>query len=189
VTFDTAALRQLLAARAPAEATEEASAAVASILRDGAEGAELLFIHRAEREGDPWSGHLAFPGGKRETIDGTLRDTAVRETLEEVGLELPRECLVTRLGDVRARIGGYRVAQYVFTLDVPDRALTANAEVASMTWRSIERLARKEGAGTLTYRSHGYSVELPCLRWDGHELWGMTYRMTMQLLEAAGIAT
>src|SRR6476646_9126644 len=71
-----------------AEDAEGLRAAVAAIMRERNGRAEILFIKRAERESDPWSGHMAFPGGRREPSDETLLHTARRETLEEVGLDL-----------------------------------------------------------------------------------------------------
>ena len=65
-------------------------AAVALLLRDSATGAEILFIKRSERQGDPWSGHLAFPGGRAERSDPSLAGVAVREAREEVGIDLQR---------------------------------------------------------------------------------------------------
>ena len=62
-------------------------AAVAAILRPGPQP-EMLFILRASKDGDPWSGHMAFPGGHRESSDASLRATAERETWEEIGLDL-----------------------------------------------------------------------------------------------------
>lgn len=181
-----AAIRGRLAAFAPRlPHTEEANAAVAAVLRDGPDGAELLFIERAEREGDPWSGHLAFPGGKREPRDASLLATATRETEEEVGLRLDEPSRVTRLDDVSANSSGYRVAEFVYMLDAQPTALVTNAEVAATLWMPIERLARREGAGTLPFVRGGQSVDVPCLRFEGRVLWGMTYRMVSQLLEAA----
>src|SRR5512147_1099599 len=70
------------------EQAEGRVAAVAAVLRQGTDGVELLFIRRAKRRGDPWSGHMAWPGGKREAGDAGLVACAVRETREEVGLDL-----------------------------------------------------------------------------------------------------
>src|SRR5436190_24050571 len=71
----------------PAQAPGARPAAVSLVLVEGAEGAELLFIKRAERAGDPWSGQIAFPGGRRQASDAALVDTARRESKEEVGLD------------------------------------------------------------------------------------------------------
>ena len=49
---------------------------------------EILFIRRAARQGDRWTGHVAFPGGKRDPDDASDRAAAERETREEVGLDL-----------------------------------------------------------------------------------------------------
>ena len=189
MTLDTEDFRRRLGAwRAPAPPTEEAPAAVASIVRDGPSGAELLFIERAERAGDPWSGHVAFPGGKREPGDGSLLQTAIRETEEEVGVRLGSATLVGRLEDVVARTSGYRVAQFVFTFAAPDVTLLTSAEVAATLWVPLERLARREGAGTIPFVRHGETVELSCLRIGARVLWGITYRMVMQMIDAASIA-
>ena len=67
-------------------------AAVAVILRpapgETLDSTEILFIKRAERDGDPWSGHMAFPGGHMEPDDSDLKESAIRETKEEIGLDL-----------------------------------------------------------------------------------------------------
>ena len=179
-------LRRKLAA-APRTTGDEAAAAVAAIVRDGVEGAELLFIKRAEREGDPWSGHLAFPGGKREPTDASLVDTAIRETHEEVGVELKKSQLAARLEDVNARTTSYRVAHLTFVLDEPEVALRLNAEVAATLWVPVDRLARREGAGVYHFERGPISIDLPCIYLGEYVLWGMTYRMVMQLLEAVAL--
>lgn len=168
-----------------------ARASVAAILRpDAADGdAELLFIVRAERAGDPWSGHVAFPGGKREQGDASLLATAHRETHEEIGLDLrARANLVGRLEDVPAIARSKRIdltiTPYVFALDRPEVELRPNAEVATTLWVPLGKLARFEGAGTFSYVYEGKAMELPCLRLGDHVLWGLTYRMVILLLEA-----
>ncbi len=85
-------LARVLGGREPLRVGIDAPrAAVALVLRDaGPGGIELLFIRRAEHEKDPWSGHMGFPGGRAEPGDAGLEGTAVRETLEETGLDLAR---------------------------------------------------------------------------------------------------
>jgi 8-oxo-dGTP pyrophosphatase MutT (NUDIX family) len=183
--LDLVAVRHELRGRAVASGSEP-RAAVATILREGREASELLFIKRAEHVGDPWSGHVAFPGGKREAHDESLLATSVRETEEEVGLRLSASEFVTRLGDVQARSTGYQAAQFVFALERPDAPLATNGEVTATFWVSLIRLARREGAGTITHVHEGHPDERPCLYLGEHVLWGMTYRMVMQLLEALG---
>jgi 8-oxo-dGTP pyrophosphatase MutT (NUDIX family) len=167
---------------APAE--EHAGAAVATVFRPGAGSPEVLLIERAEREGDPWSGHIAFPGGRRDPADPSVLATAVRETKEEVGLALPPSSLVIRCDDLFARTNGYQVAQLVFALDGDGGPLTPNEEVAAVLWTPLAVLVAPENAGTFQFDRDGVSMELPCVHLGPHVLWGMTYRMLQALLEA-----
>lgn len=183
-TFELARIKERLGGRAPDTSSEHAPAAVATVLREGREGSEVLFIKRAERVGDPWSGHVAFPGGKREPSDESLLVTAIREAHEEVGLRLAPAGYLVRLGDVRARMSGYRVAQFVFALDESEVTLATSAEVTATLWVPLARLARFEGAGTTTWTSGERTIELPCIHLGAYVLWGMTYRMILQLLDA-----
>ena len=116
-----AALEAALASRPPFRAPPEAAAAraaVALLLRVSHGGVELLLIRRAEREGDPWSGHMALPGGRWQPGDGNLATTAARETREEVGIDLWRHG--RRLGELdelaprSARIPSIVVSPFVY---------------------------------------------------------------------------
>ena len=78
-------------------------AAVAVILRDSGEHTEVLFILRATKQGDPWSGHMAFPGGHWEDQDKSLRETAARETMEEIGLDLSHAAFLGELDAVQSQ--------------------------------------------------------------------------------------
>jgi 8-oxo-dGTP pyrophosphatase MutT (NUDIX family) len=168
-------------------------AAVAAILRDaGGPCAELFFIRRADRESDPWSGHIAFPGGRREPTDRTLLDTALRETREEVGIDLSSAELLGRLPDVPAYMranSGLVVTPFVFGVrgDVP---VSPNHEVAETLWIPFEALARGEGKGTYAFATGGRNLDLPCIRLPPaqHVLWGMTYRMLETMLEAVAVS-
>jgi 8-oxo-dGTP pyrophosphatase MutT (NUDIX family) len=164
-------------------------AAVAAILRDRAAGAEVLLIRRAERPGDPWSGHMAFPGGRREDGDGDLRATAARETREEVGIDLDADgALLGRLPDLdavaRARRTGLVITPFVFALEREVPLVFDPTEVAEALWAPLGALARGEGAGTIPYVVEGCPVELPCWHVGGRVVWGLTYRMLQTLFEA-----
>jgi len=171
-----------------------ARAAVAAILRErpGEEAAELFFIQRAEHPKDPWSGHIAFPGGRHEPTDVSLLDTAIRETREEVGLDLTRAELVGRLPDVpafsRSKRGRLVVTPWVFAMR-GEPEVTPNEEVQSVIWTPFSTLARGEGRGMYAFTYEDKPYELPCIRLEPGQkvLWGMTYRMLETMLEALGI--
>jgi 8-oxo-dGTP pyrophosphatase MutT (NUDIX family) len=168
-------------------------AAVAAIFRDaGPAGAELFFIRRADREGDPWSGHIAFPGGRRDARDATLLATAIRETREEVGIDLEHAELLARLPDVpaftRSKRGSLVVTPFVFAARAPVSPVP-NHEVQSTLWVPFASLARGEGKETFAWTWEGKTLDLPCVRIgpERHVLWGMTYRMLETMLEAIAV--
>lgn len=177
------------AANRPVEGEEYPRAAVSAILREGEEGAEVLFIRRAESPKDPWSGHIAFPGGRHEPTDESLLATAIRETREEVGLDLARAELLARLPDVpafiRSKRGRLVVTPFVFAMR-DNVAPTLNYEVAGTLWVPLARFARGEGKGTYAFTWEDKPYELPCYRLapDQYVLWGMTHRMLESMLEA-----
>ena len=166
-------------------------AAVALIFRDAAhEGLELLFIRRAEHERDPWSGQIGFPGGRAEPGDASHDATAVRETLEETGLDHARDG--ERLGaldDVQAMARGRPVdlviAPRVFRLR--ERLEGApSVEVVSLHWLPLDLLLEPETLSRFAYVHEGTTLELPCLRVGELVIWGLTYRMFASLSALLG---
>ena len=183
-------LARLREEAAHAAEQEGPRAAVAAILRDGnGQGAELFFIRRAEHPNDPWSGHIAFPGGRRDPGDPSLLSTAIRETREEVGIDLGGAELLGRLPDVpafmRSKRGNLVVTPYVFAVRGPVD-VAPNHEVAETLWVPMASFARGEGKGTFAFTWEGKSYDLPCFRLAPaqHVLWGMTYRMLETMLDA-----
>jgi 8-oxo-dGTP pyrophosphatase MutT (NUDIX family) len=166
-------------------------AAVATILRPRAGGEmEVLLIRRAERQGDPWSGHMALPGGHQEPIDRDLRATAMRETLEEVGIDLQQHDYLGQLDEFQARAAGRFVgmiiAPHVFAL-CGEPELRPNHEVAEMVWGNLGQMLRGEidAIKELSY-DDGELRRMPAFRVQEHLVWGMTHSMLRSLLDVLG---
>jgi 8-oxo-dGTP pyrophosphatase MutT (NUDIX family) len=164
----------------PAQFTRRA--AVAAILREGGGETEVLFIKRAQRPGDLWSGHMAFPGGHWEPSDADLAETAMRETHEEIGLDLGRHArLLGHLDYMRVSPIGARhemlIAPYVFVVEGELPRLQPNHEVAAVLWGSVPGMFHGR---TLTRREmhvRGGSMPFPGYDVQNELVWGLTYRM------------
>lgn len=160
--------------------------AVAAVLRQrqGSE-TEVLLIRRAERPGDPWSGHMAFPGGHAQSEDADLRATALRETQEEIGVDLERHGeLIGRLDDIgttaRGRHTGMVITPHVFVLH-GDPEFSLSDEVAEFLWGPLGRMARGEVDTVTEYWLDDVHFELPAYDVDGRIVWGLTYAMLQNL--------
>jgi 8-oxo-dGTP pyrophosphatase MutT (NUDIX family) len=191
VKISLASVRAALEGRAYRPATlrgDERFAAVAAVLRERNGEAEVLLIRRAEHPADPWSGHMAFPGGRSDPTDPDLLQTAVRETDEEVGLTLSRDAhLIGRLDDLPAFARGQSVdlviAVFVFGV-TGDPALVPNeAEVTETVWTKVAALASGERDTTFPYRYEDRDVSLPAYDVEGRIVWGLTHRMLGTLFE------
>jgi 8-oxo-dGTP pyrophosphatase MutT (NUDIX family) len=161
-------------------------AAVALIFRAGESGSpELLFIRRAEYPGDPWSGQVAFPGGREETGDANLADTAIRETREETGIDLDHDgTVIGMLDDLRpttTRLPAIIVRPYVVLLKQV-RELLLSDEVAMAFWVPLEALRQGESWRDTTVLARGVQMNRRAFHHQGQVIWGMTERILAQLL-------
>lgn len=140
--------------------------------------AELLLIRRAESPLDPWSGHMALPGGRGDPEDRDSMATAIRETLEEVGIHLDRSAHLHALTPLEARGRGLRssfpVVGHVFRLEARPE-VTANYEVSEIVWAPLYAL---EVPPILLANGFGPSLEI-----EGRVVWGLTYRIVEQFLK------
>ena len=184
-----ARIEAALLSRPPARVAEAVSAraAVALILREGPSGLELLFIRRAEHPQDPWSGQMAFPGGRAEPGEEDLKATAVRETAEEIGVDLESaaQCLGI-LDEVRAmarmRPVSLTILPFVFRLR-GEIAPVLSDEVRSLHWIPLDELLAAERRSVMDYVQEGATMQFPCLRVEDVVIWGLTYRMLLGLEE------
>lgn len=168
-------------------------AAVAVVLREGVESAEVLLIERAMREGDPWSGHMAFPGGRMGPEDRSTIGAARRETLEEVGIELEGAEILGQLDD---QMGNPRIspklviAAHAFHTQEEARFVLDEREVQDAFWFPLSQLL--DEARHVDHRID----ELPGMTFPGilvgerpqHVVWGLTYRFLDRMLGVLGHA-
>lgn len=162
-------------------------AAVAVIFREYRNRSEVLVIQRAQRTGDPWSGHLAFPGGRHDPGDPSLLATAVREVREEIGLSLRHEHLLSaqpQLAAPQLRSGQLLVAPFAFEIGGDPELTLAPGEVASAFWVDLEPLL--SGARDTHYelQRDKQRMRFPGFVIGEHVLWGMSYRMLQPILAA-----
>ena len=146
---------------------------------------DLLFIERAKHRGDPWSGHISFPGGKAETQDQTLLGTAIRETHEELGLQLNGAEVLGWLDEITTVSGlpSMVVRPWVFVVD-DFGTLQPNEEVAAVHRVPLAQLLADVDRGTFVFDYKGQNVTLAKVSFPGEAfLWGMTLRMLDQLLD------
>ncbi len=183
-------IRQALAERAAERVAHcRHRAAVAILLRDGSAGIEALFIHRAEHPEDPWSGHMAFPGGREDEGESPL-ETAVRETQEELGVDLRGAELLGALDELRpARRHplDLAIAPFVFRVSTT-LVLQPNHEVSAVCWLSLDELMSGRHVSTYDYSEGGSVLRFPCFRVGERVIWGLTYRMFGELASRLRLA-
>ncbi len=160
-------------------------AAVAVVLRRNQDDPEVLLMKRAEAPGDRWSGHVSFPGGREEPADDSMFVTAVRETREEVGLDLlqaarPLGRLTTTNTRPRTPVRPLVIVPYVFELQKPV-TLELNAEAQEAFWLPLGAAFTGQFDGIHPYRMGPVRMNFPCFHYAGKTIWGLTYKMLMDL--------
>ena len=161
--------------------------AVAMILQLRNGGLQVLMIKRADRVGDPWSGQMAFPGGRMDPDDRHGYAVAVRETHEEVGLLLTEaDACIGRLSDLNARPHkgalGMAVSPFVFRLDRQVK-FRPNYEVAETVWVPLEFLLDTANRETMVWERKGLKIPMPCYFYEGRRIWGLSLMMLDELMD------
>ncbi len=164
-------------------------AAVSLIIRTSAE-LDVLLIKRAESERDPWSGHIALPGGRRDIGDVSLAHTAIRETSEETGVELSTSG--SPLGRLKRVVPSHpnlppiTITPYVFGVLEHVEARVNSAEVDQVLWMPLPVLLDPKTCGTTTIPLPEGPADFPCYHVGGHTIWGLTFRILSEFGELAG---
>jgi 8-oxo-dGTP pyrophosphatase MutT (NUDIX family) len=145
----------------------------------------ILLIRRAERDGDPWSGQMALPGGRRDLADADLEQTARRETEEEVGITLAPGSSLGALDDFAPStptLPPVAVRPFIFHLDHRP-ALTLSDEVDTADWVLLDQLRDPGGYFETTVVSRGVEFHRPAYHLPCGVVWGLTERLLTQFLE------
>jgi 8-oxo-dGTP pyrophosphatase MutT (NUDIX family) len=167
-------------------------AAIALVLRPGVGPAtnadpELLMIKRAEAEGDPWSGHVACPGGRMEPGDHDLEQTAVRETWEETGVDLARDGqILGALDDISPRTPSLPpiIVRPFVAVVRPELEIVQSSEVAEAFWVPLAALRERAAWGTAMVPVRGQGDrQVTAFRHGDYMVWGLTERVLRQFLQ------
>lgn len=166
----------------------EREAAVALLLRPR-ERLEVLLIRRAVHEKDPWSGHVALPGGRRDHADQDLLDTAMRETEEEIGIPLRKVGRFLGTLDTVAprspRLPPLVIAPFVLAVPPDTDAIPDGREVDAAVWVPLTALRTEEAVSELLIELRDGTMRFPSLVYGDYVIWGLTHRILMQFLELA----
>ena len=155
-------------------------AAVSIVLREGPGGPDILFVQRAVHEGDPWSGQIGLPGGRRDEGEIDLVETAVRETREETGIDLRRQGQVFGpLDELRPRtptLPPFIVRPYVARV-LADPAITISDELAGYFWAPVAAIFDPANTRPSRVTGRGVTMWREAIHYDGHVIWGLTERI------------
>lgn len=186
-------IKAALAAHEPntsASENSERNAAIAMIISEhGDDGLKALFIQRAEHPKDPWSGHMAMPGGRHEPEDESYQHAAMRETMEEVGVTLTDDMCIGRLHDIYGgRLKEHRMAvsPFVFHMHhVPE--VTPNKEVADTVWVPLEFMRYPANVSDYKFPLDPEGRGFPAFVYENYTIWGLTYRVLTNFYRLFGV--
>lgn len=160
---------------------KQSSASVLLLLHGDPSSPQIILTRRATHLYSH-AGEVAFPGGKKESLDDDLLATALRETEEEIGLTPSKIKLLGTLPDDSPLIGKVRVTPFMGWVDSPF-SLNANpSEIASIFHLPLHFL--------LDINHYQYfwlvegKIQLPCVLYKDYKIWGFTLKVMVDMLNS-----
>jgi 8-oxo-dGTP diphosphatase len=158
---------------------QAANAAVALLLKPKRNDFDLLLVKRVKNPSDPWSGQMALPGGKREPKDTSLKDTVMRETLEETGAELVQRRFLGVLDAVRSEPKpDFKILPFVILLEDEPKLKLNKAELETFIWVPYEEVVQSRGTVEFSFG------KVPAYIFAGAIVWGVTYKILSEFVKA-----
>ena len=154
------------------------------IFAEGLSGLDICFIRRTEREDDPWSGHVAFPGGRAEADDTSASAVAERETFEEIGMALQQSQRIGVLPVLPKIRRGLTLFPFIYFVDEATRStamVNAPEEVASVFWVPFSHLLDPQAVTQLEYSLDELPATFPGVQFNAHVIWGLTLHLVNSL--------
>ena len=161
----------------PAGEEHDADASVALLLKAVDRDLKVLIVKRVENPTDPWSGQMALPGGKRDAKDQNLKQTIIRETLEETNINLLKDCcFLGSMETLRSTLKPeMKILPFIVLLE-REIPIKLNEELEGFVWISLEELAQHGGTAKFSFG------EFPAYIVGNNVSWGLTYRILEKLL-------
>jgi 8-oxo-dGTP pyrophosphatase MutT (NUDIX family) len=173
------AIAKLPAVLKPISNEQGANAAVALLLKPKRNDFDLLLVKRVKNPSDPWSWQMALPGGKREPKDTSLKDTVMRETLEETGIELGHCQFLGVLDAVRSEPKpDFTILPFVVLLEDEPKLKLNRAELEMFIWVPYEEVVQSKGVVEFGFG------KVPAYIFADAVVWGVTYRILSDFVKA-----
>ncbi len=168
----------------PVSDEQGANAAVAVLLKGIDKEPQILLVKRVESPTDPWSGQIAFPGGKRDTKDSSLRQTIIRETQEETSINLLTFCRF--LGVLKATCSRPRpelkILPFVILVEHEQSITLSEKELSDSFWIPLRDIIEGETSIKLGLG------EVPAYAVGSLTIWGLTYGIIEDFIKTVGFS-
>lgn len=160
-------------------------ASVMMVLKQNRQNLDMLFIKRPDSPGDTFSGHIAFPGGKMIPQDSDLLETALRETREEVGIDLSKSGkIIGKLDDTKpnSRKADFIIVTPFVSMLTEEVEIIPNEEVDRYFWVPVDHLLDERNMRVRIKIRDNREIEDYVFSYDRYIIWGMTGRVLREFI-------